>query len=185
MTLVDNSSLVRLIEIELVNQYKRFLTKRLALAPRNCLFNVWTEISGGAYVRTCRVPPVHVPLGLESPAGKPCYTLAKARKCPLYLHYTGVSSQVVPRLTAEFIEKLADPEKRATSFKALNTLWILLHEVEVPSIGWFTRLKLRFIAKSFSNRYYKHLLKHTPQAEVTWDTLLKNFRHVVTNPTKE
>ena len=183
--IVDNSALIRLIEIELVNQYKRFLSKRVAVAPRNCIFNAWEKTAEGAYVRTCKLPERHTLPNLESPSGSQCYTLSKAKKCPMYLHYTGGKPfQVVSRLTVEFIEKLVDPEKRATSFKALHTLWILLHEIEVPNISWLTRIKLRFIAKSMSTRYHKHLLRHTPKAEQTWTLLLKNFQSAL-NPIKE
>ena len=185
--IVESSALVRLIELELVNQYKRFVAKRLTISPRNCIFNAWVKTPDGGYVRMCQVPARLVPArytsSVANPSGLPCTTLSKAKKCPLYIHYTGSGdSLVVPLITKDFIERLADTEKRSSSFKALHTLWLLLHEVEVINISWTTRMQLRLAAYFFKRKYHAYMIKNTPQAEVAWETLLKNFRTLVTNP---
>jgi len=180
--IVDNVLLIRLIEVELVNQYRRFLSKRLAKAPRNCFFNVWLRLDSGGYTRKCQVPPIKdAPPHYLKFINSQCNTLAQAKICPLYTHYTGGSSEddIIKSLTNEFLDKLIDPEKRSSSFKPLHTLWLLLHEVETINISWLTRVQLLIMAKIFKKAYHKHLVKSTPEADKIWDQRMAEFKSLI------
>ena len=182
MPIVDNTALLRLIEVELVSQYRRFLKKNLVVSPKTCRFNIWETTPEGGYIRMCRCPHVNsasvvLRLATEEVANKPCTTLSHAKKCPLYQHYTGAPDMlVVAALTAEFLLRLEDPAKRATSFKTLHTLWLILHETEAFHLGWFSRIQLKITAKLFNKKYQQYLAKMTPKADATWGKLSQNFR---------
>lgn len=184
---VSSEALIRLIEIELVNQFQRFIKKHISKAPRNCRFNAIINTPDGGYLRLCKCPLVNTPTQVVHAAatlvsGKPCTTLYHAKKCPVYQHYTGVpDEQVMSALIEEFFARLTDPNKRAVSFKTLHTLWILLHETSSFNLSWFTRVQLKLYAKVFKRRYIKYLIKNTPAAELDWVKLTSNFNLVLTN----
>ncbi len=185
--IIDNTALLRLIEIELVSQYRRFMRKNLAVSPKTCRFNSWTATPDGGFIRMCQCPRINassisIQKTIDDYVNKPCTTLNHARKCPLYQHYTGVPvNAVVERLTEDFLLRLEDPVKRATSFKTLHTLWIILHESEAPKLSWTTRITLGIMARVFQHKYLAYLIKVTPKADLTWGKLSHNFKFVLSN----
>jgi len=188
MTVVGSSeALIRLIEIELVNQFQRFLKKHSGKSPKTCRFNSITPTPDGGYIRICRCPVVNSPspkisAAVASVAGKPCTTLAHAKRCPVYQHYTGVSeSEVTQALIDDFFSRIMDPGRRSTSFKTLHTLWILLHENMTFKLSLGTRIHLRILSVLFKRKYLAYMLKSTPQADYEWDSLTRNFNFVLTN----
>jgi hypothetical protein len=112
-------------------------------------------------------------------------SLNYAKKCPLYQHYTGAASpDVVAALTEDFLIRLEDSEKRATSFKTLHTLWLILHETETFHLNWVTRIQLKICARIFNTKYLAYVVRRTPKAEVVWSRLTKNFRVALNIPTE-
>ena len=187
MTVVSSEALIRLIEVELVNQFQRFLKKYAAKSPRTCRFNAITQTPDGGYIRICKCPYVNTPSASVAQAvaqvtGKPCTTLAHAKKCPVYHHYTGADAENVPSaLIEEFFTRVKDPQRRSTSFRTLHTLWLMLHEHEAINLSWITRIQLKCFAKIFKKRYTQYLIKNTPSAEIEWDRLTRNFMFVLAN----
>ena len=177
---LSQDTLLRLVEVELVSQYRRFLKKNLPTAPRNCRFNSLSSTVSGGVIRLCKCKGHKSSLTLaslvETVTDKPCTSLAHAKKCPLYQHYTGVEGgQVVSALTKEFILRLEDPIRCSASFKTLHTLWILLHEMDTSNLSWWVKCNLKLLSRLYTRRYKKYLLKVTPSADVTWEHLLSNF----------
>lgn len=187
MTLVRPEALVRLIEIELVNQFERFIRKNLAQSPKTCRFNSLISTPGGGTIRICKCPAVNtlskrILTAVVQVSGKPCTTLSHAKKCPVYQHYSGVPTEhVTSALIDEFFIRLQDPAKRATSFKTLHTLWLLLHESDVYNIGLLTRIHLKILSIFYKHKYCNYMVKITPAADAEWNKLTQSFMFVLSN----
>lgn len=165
---LTKKALIQLVEMELVNQFQRFMRKYLVQVPATCRFNIWEKTPEGGQIRVCTCQ--------EAQKGHPCTTINHAKKCTHYQHFTAAPVSMVPQaLAQDFVSRVLDPEKRAAQFKTLHTLWLFLHEMEVQKLSFWTRWQLKWYSKLYTRLYEKKLARSTPKIEADWTKLLSNF----------